>query len=74
VVILGLACLLVLPWYLGKGIFENFVRCGMPPWAVVQVPENPTPLADLDAKVVDNMVALCHRSDGDWNKVLVQID
>jgi hypothetical protein len=74
-VILGLACLLALTWYVGgKGIVETFVQNHTQPWAVFHVPDNPTPLAGLDAKIAANTITLCNRSNDHWNNVLVQID
>src|ERR1700674_2065581 len=73
-VFLGLGCLLTLAWYMGgKRIAENFVRKKTQPWAVFQVPENPASLDGLDVMLAANNVTLCNRTEGNWNKVLVQI-
>ncbi len=73
--IFALTCLFALAWYVGgKDIVENFVQNHTQPWAVFQVPENPTPLVGLDATIAGNTVTVCNRSNADWNRVLVQVD
>jgi len=74
--ILVIVPVLFLAWWFvfGKSVAEKFVRSRSKPWAVFQVPTNPTPLNGLEAKLAANIVTVCNRSDGEWNSVLVQID
>lgn len=62
-------------WFVfGRSAVEKFIQSRSKPWAVFQVPANPTPLTGLEAKLTANIITVCNRSDGEWNRVLVQID
>lgn len=75
VITIGLACLLVAIGYEGGWrLLESFANAHSQPWAVFQIPANPTILTGLEAKLAADSVTVCNRSNSDWNSVLVQID
>lgn len=70
----GAIALLTTSWFVGRRYVENVVRERTQPWAVFHAPTNPMALGGLEAKLGDNAVTLCNRSNSDWGDILAQID